>query len=137
MIHPRASSDTDWDVVLAMLPTLQSETFDPGSWVSAPGRCPHFELAEAGMRVLTALHDSGVAYPFDWAAWQPQGERLIRDPAALAEADLSTLRKLLVMHLSKDRFCEGHLGAMLESGHIAAVLRRVAAIRSQPGLERS
>lgn len=131
-IHPQENGEPDWDVVLSVLPTLQSETFGPGSWVSEPGKFPHFELTQAAMRVLKALHDSGVSYSFDWTAWQPQGERLIHDPAVLAVADLSTLRKLLVMHVRKDRFCEGHFGAMLESGHIAAVLRRVASIRPQP-----
>jgi hypothetical protein len=35
------------------------------------------------------------------------------------------------MHVRKDRFCEGHFGAVLESGHIAAILRRVAGIRAR------
>ena len=61
-VHPQANGEPDWDAALTVLPILQSETFDPGSWVSAPGQFPRFELDPASMRVLQVLHDSGVSF---------------------------------------------------------------------------
>ena len=36
---------------------------------------------------------------------------------------------LLTAHARNDRFCEGHLVAMIESGHVAACLRRLRDLR--------
>jgi len=36
----------------------------------------------------------------------------------LERADLETIRKLLTLHVRKERFCEGHLLGMFESGHL-------------------
>ncbi len=51
---------------------------------------------------------------------------LIDDPDAVRSADLLTCRKLLTTHVRAYRFSEGHLAEVIKSGHIAAVLRRVA-----------
>jgi hypothetical protein len=42
-----------------------------------------------------------------------------------------TLRKLLTTHVRADRFVEGHLAGVLESGHMLAILRRLKDIRQQ------
>lgn len=46
------------------------------------------------------------------------------------KANLQTLRKLLTVHVCADRFTEGHLAAMFESGHIAMILKRMAEIHN-------
>ena len=51
--------------------------------------------------------------------------------SSLETADLTTLRKLLTTHVRADRFSEGHLAGVLQSGHIVAVLRRLRKIRDQ------
>jgi O-acetyl-ADP-ribose deacetylase len=53
------------------------------------------------------------------------------DPKAIAGADLLTLRKLLTAHVRGDRFTEGHLAAVLEKGHILAILKRLEQIRAE------
>ena len=50
-------------------------------------------------------------------------------PEMLEPADLETIRKLLTLHVRKERFCEGHLLGMFESGHLTKLLRRLHAIR--------
>jgi hypothetical protein len=37
----------------------------------------------------------------------------------------------LTLHIRRDRFFEGHLANMIADGHIAAILRRMAAIRTE------
>jgi hypothetical protein len=44
-------------------------------------------------------------------------------------ADLLTLRKLLTLHVRGDRFVEGHLASVLESGHVTDILERMQQIR--------
>jgi hypothetical protein len=54
----------------------------------------------------------------------------VSKPGALETANLLTLRKLLTVHVRKDRFVEGHLARMLECGHITAILRRLREVRA-------
>ena len=69
--------------------------------------------------------------PFDWRSWSEEAERYQMDPEALQAADLLTLRKLLTAHVRAERFAEGHLASVFESGHIAAILRRLKQIRAE------
>jgi hypothetical protein len=65
-----------------------------------------------------------------------EGEQLVDHPALLSKANLQTLRKLLTAHVRADRFTEGHLAGMIESGHIAMILKRMAEIHSSRASER-
>jgi hypothetical protein len=123
----------NWDAIVALLPTIEAADFRAGTWHSPPGALPHFEATPSTTRLIEVLYESGVVNDFDWPAWQKRAERLVRDPQALSRAQLPTLRRLLTVHVRKERFCEGHLAAMLESGHIAAILRRVAELRPKTG----
>ncbi len=121
--------DTDsprWDDLLVFLPELESPDFAPGESHMPEGHLPYYSLGDTGSRLMKACYASGVMVDFDWAAWQAPARELAENPRALERADLLTLRKLLTGHLRNDRFCEGHFGEVLESGHIAAILRRAA-----------
>lgn len=120
----------DWAMVLAFLPELEALDFQAGSWRSRPGEMPYFEPSGVAERLVQAVYESGVAYDFDWVKWQDEAERLVQSDPGLGQAGLSILRKLLVLHVRKDRFCEGHFAEMLESGHVRAILRRVAVLTS-------
>jgi len=119
-------------MVLAFLPELEAQDFRAGSWGSRPGEMPYFEPSGVTERLVQALYESGVVYNFDWVKWQDEAERLVQSDPGLDHADLSTLRNLLVLHVRNDRFCEGHFAEMLESGHVCAILRRVAVLTSTP-----
>lgn len=126
------SKDVNWNLALTALPLLESSEFRAGVWHSEDGRLPYFVLDPAAARVLNILQESGMVQPFDWPSWQPEADRLVRDPRALGEASLSTLGRLLTVHIRKDRFCEGHLSEMFESGHVRAILRRAAELVARP-----
>jgi len=70
---------------------------------------------------------------FDWPSWQHVAVEYYQNPDLIKNADLMTLRRLFTTHIRKDRFCEGHLLAVLERGHITAMLRRLAAIYKAMG----
>jgi hypothetical protein len=79
-------------------------------------------------RLWAAIEASGAELRFDWVSWQPEAERYVLEPARVDAADLETLRRLLTTHVRKERFCEGHLSAMLQVGHLRRVLQRLGVL---------
>jgi hypothetical protein len=80
-------------------------------------------------RLVDALYAGGFIEPFDWPSWQDQAKEYVDHPDLLASADLEVLQKLFTTHVRKERFCSGHLAAMIRCGHLTAVLKRLAEIR--------
>ncbi len=77
---------------------------------------------------VKALYDQNIAYSFDWISWEPEAEKICNNLEKLKSADLDTLRKLLTLHIRKERFCNGHLAHMIKSGHIIVILKRLKEI---------
>lgn len=71
------------------------------------------------------LHDSNLVYDFNWPAWQDEAIRYYENPKLVDSADLATVRKLITTHARKDRFCDGHLAAMIHEGHFIVILKRL------------
>jgi hypothetical protein len=49
----------------------------------------------------------------------------VNDSALVGRARLNTCIKLITASLRYERFCDGHLGEVIKSGHVAAILRRL------------
>ena len=124
---------TQLDVVLSFLALLDRPGYAFGEWHTPKGQFPFYAMSDEVMGFVQALYDQGIVFSFDWPSWQEEAQRYVTDPTALAAADLLTLRKLLTVHVRKDRFVEGHLAGVLESGHIANILRRLEQIRREMG----
>jgi hypothetical protein len=97
---------------------------------------PFHELA-GGYRVLrapleafyTALYDTGIIFPFDWSAWaRGTGEALVNG-RGIATADVDAVRRTITAHVRADRFNEGHLLSVIESGQMAALIRRLGELQ--------
>lgn len=67
-----------------------------------------------------------IARNFDWGKWIQQAEHYMNNPDAVAQADLVTIQKLITAHFRGERFAEGHLESIHQSGHLSALLRRIA-----------
>jgi hypothetical protein len=80
-------------------------------------------------KLMRAFEDNGFVQSYDWGTWQPEAERIFHNPPLLETADLETCVKLITLHVRKDRFCSGHFGEMVASGHLAAILRRLDVLR--------
>ncbi len=80
---------------------------------------------------IDTLYENKWIVPFDWSSWQDEAESYAEHPDKTASASVKTIQKLLTTHVRKDRFCEGHLDAMVENGHIAALLRRLKDLRGK------
>ena len=119
------------DAVLRFLPIFEEPGYVFGEWHSPEGQFPCYSMSREAIDFVRVLYDQQVIFSFDWTNWQEEARRYFSDPETLETADLLTLRKLLTTHVRKDRFVEGHLGDLLERGHITAILRRLREIRER------
>jgi hypothetical protein len=120
------------DAILPFIDAFEKMGFKCGEWPdSSAGAMPIFEFSSPVEAFQQALYDNGWIEPFDWSEWQEVAATYIDSPKLLASADAQTIRKLLTTHVRRDRFCEGHLASMFETGHIVGLLRRLKAIRNQ------
>jgi hypothetical protein len=78
-----------------------------------------------------SLYRRGFIRDFDWPTWMPKAQSIFENPALLHRAPMGTCVRHLTLHVRNERFCVGHLGAMLEAGHITAILRRMGYLVSQ------
>jgi hypothetical protein len=79
--------------------------------------------------LLRESHRSGLITSFDWPTWMTgRGRELTGHPEVIGEATLEECRRLLVAHVRRDRFVDGHLRAMIDGGEIPTILRRAAVL---------
>ena len=81
-------------------------------------------------RVIDQVYARHVAVAFDWTTWQAEAQRFLA-PDVVATASLDEVRRLLTLHVRKERFCEGHLDAVIASGHLAALAARLAVLAAE------
>ena len=117
------------DAILEYLPIFERKNFQPGQWVEREGRFPYFAFSPEVERFIHALYQQSIIFPFDWRSWSDEAKLYQSDPDALEASDLLTLRKLLTAHVRADRFVEGHLAGLLQSGYVTVILRRLKRIR--------
>ncbi len=120
------------------LPVFEDPDFVFGRWVQPP---PHpdgklsFAWCESTPKAegfVQAAYDLGfVATDFDWPAWagSDEAQALVHDPKLVARASVDQLIELLTVSIRGDRFCEGQLLALFESGVLTAILRRAAELQ--------
>ena len=122
------------DALLPFLPMLESrhagETRGGDRQQDGSITMPYFEYSEGMLAFIRACAENGWIEVFPWPEWAGEAKRLHDEPETLGKADIGTIRKLLTLHIRNDRFNEGHLAAMVEDGHLAAVLRRLERIRN-------
>jgi hypothetical protein len=122
------------DAILPFLDQFEASGFSPGTWNSPSGQMPWFDHNEKVMAFLRVLYDHGWVTPsFDWTQWQDRAKEYVDSPDRIESADAETIQRLFTTHVRKERFCEGHLAALFESGHIVALLRRLPELRRTMG----
>jgi hypothetical protein len=122
-------SPKEIDSVLVFLPIFERQDFIPSRINKPSGQLPYHVFAEELERFHFAVYDNGFISSFKWPVWQEEAQRYLKQPELIREADLQIIRKLITVHVRKERFCEGHLPAMVENGHILEVLRRLKELR--------
>lgn len=79
---------------------------------------------------LVDVYAKGFVVSYDWMRYYAENKRLVNDAAALQTADLDTFRRIVIAHLRMDRFSEGHLRHLLDTGYFAALVERASQLRS-------
>lgn len=122
----------------AFVGELETPEFVAGAWHPSERRrngddkdvwtLPWFELSERGLAFVRAL--GGIMETFDWPTWAatPAAQALYHDREALASASIEDLRRIATAVLRSDRFNEGQLSDAFDSGLMAAIARRAAAL---------
>ncbi len=100
------------ETVLQYLSDIEN---DPDGFVAGDDVVPFIE----------GLYSAGLVTEFDWMEWTDQAQRYVDDQNLVESGDILTIQKLITTHVRNDRFCDGHLSAMIQNGHIAAILRRL------------
>ena len=54
--------------------------------------------------------------------------KMIADPEQVQSATLDQIRSLLTYCVRGERFCDGHIGHLIEAGHVARILERLKEI---------
>jgi hypothetical protein len=117
------------DKILTFLPLFEKPGFSAGECILEKGKFPYCKYTHEVHAFISTLYDDGWICHFDWSSWQKEAIKYVNDPSELEFADLDTLRKLLTLHMRKERFCEGYMIEMIESGHLVAILKRLQTIR--------
>ena len=122
------------DAILPFLDQFTADDFSVGTLHSPPHRFSWFEFSKPVMQFEQALYDNGwIRASFDWTQWQETAREYVLSPEKIDSADAKTIQKLFTTHIRKERFCQGHLAAMFENGHIVALLRRLRDLRDREG----
>jgi len=132
------------DRLAAFLSIFEDPGFSFGLWIGGKPM-PHLQLhmpsfvpsdpAEAFVRMA---HDMGWVLPdLDWKSWKDGAEagELLNCPETLARATPEQLAKLLTVLVRQDRFVEGSLGRVFDSGLLVAIVRRADALRHEISTE--
>ena len=119
-----------------LIPVLEAPDADFGHWdapapVDGVHRMPYFVFGPTAEAFRSAVARGGwIIMGFDWMTWlrTEDGEALRDRPDALAGASADDLAKLLTAIVRSDRFVEGSLAGAFESGLLARIARRAAAL---------
>jgi hypothetical protein len=76
-----------------------------------------------------ACYEHKFVQNFDWGKWSQSQQSLVHNGVGIESLDLTDIGRLLMTHIRGDRFCDGHLLAVMRSGQIARILERLAVLR--------
>jgi hypothetical protein len=119
-----------------VLPALEAPDADFGHWELPPPRdgvhsLGWFEFGRTAEAWRAAVgRGDWIVVGFDWRSWLAgdEGRSLRDDPAAIANATPDQLAWLLTAIVRSDRFVEGSIAGAFESGLLAGISRRAAAL---------
>jgi len=78
---------------------------------------------------LDVLYKHNFIIVFDHPRWQPEAIKYVENPKLIESVDILTIRKLLTLHVRKERFCSGHLAAVIDTGHLLKILERLKELK--------
>ncbi len=121
--------NNNFDAVLKYLPYFKDKTnsfytIEKGNFYDP------YKYSSEVYEFLDILYKHKFIIIFNHPKWQTEALKYIEDPELLKSADLLTLRKLLTLHVRKERFCSGHLAAAIDTGHLFKILERLKELKT-------
>jgi len=91
---------------------------------------PWYEYSDEVNRFVSEMYAAELVRPVDWRAWvgAPEAQRLISDPAAIADATHDDLIYLLTTIIRGERFSDGEIAGAYERGTLLAISERAQAL---------
>jgi len=119
----------DFNAVLEYLPYFKDKTnsfytIEKGNFYDP------FRYSSKVYQFLGVLHKHNFIVVFDHSGWQTEALKYIEDPELIESADILIIRKLLTLHVRKERFCSGHLAAAVDTGHLVKILERLEGLKT-------
>lgn len=65
-----------------------------------------------------------------WVQFQEEAKKYIEDPKELENAGIEILKKLITLHIRKERFVEGHIARTIDCGHFIALLKKLESLNT-------
>ncbi len=88
-------------------------------------------LSAKASEFVTACYEEHFVQPFDWGKWSKRHKDGVTSDSLIAEADLTTIIKMLTVHIRADRFCDGYFLSVMRDGTILKILERLRDIDLQ------
>lgn len=131
-MSPRPVSKEDVDALLVFLPLFERSGRKFATWGEVE------KNADGSISLPYPVYEDDVEEFFrllghhgwiDYAYRPEEAARMLADDAAVGRASLEQIRGMLTYCSRGERFGDGHWEQLLKNGRIAALLRRLAAIR--------
>lgn len=117
--------------LLAFLPVFSATDYQPvRHWHGGPAGkqkslAPFPEYDDAVRAFIHAAHkDCWTDRTYDPC----EVSLMLAEPARIDEASLSDIKSMLTFCVRGERFCDGHVGAMIAEGQVTRILERLKAI---------
>lgn len=117
-----------------LLPLFEAPDGTFGHRVTTEGHFPYFVKGDVASRFVQVAYEYGWCNSnIKWVDWiqTDDAQRFSGGPEPIAEASISELEHLVTTFVRQDRFVEGNLAGLFESGHLAAIVRRAAALLAE------
>lgn len=123
------------DKILEYLPLLEDKTkkFFVEAPQDKPGVVvlPAYLMTSIGLKLYEDLYKEGFVTDFKWVDWVYEAGEYSAYDEKLSKADLKDVRRLLTIIVRQDRFCEGLIEEVIDSGLMLKILKRLKAIREE------
>jgi hypothetical protein len=92
---------------------------------------PFYLLTGIGLKFYEDLYKEGFVTKFRWMNWIAEAGEYSANDEKLSKADIMDIRRLFTIIVRQDRYCEGLLEEVIESGLVLKILRRLKEIREE------
>lgn len=134
-MKPRLPTGQEISELLSFLPKLTAAGFEPiRSWsggASADGKVFTLPWPEYDKLVDEFVQVASRECWLDRKYHPVIAGHMLATPDAVANADLAQIKTMLTYCIRGERFCDGHWGALIKSGKIQMLLRRLAELQDQ------